>query len=137
MLSDLMVGAQYCSSTHCEYQELQLEPSAFHAVRTYASTDAETGGAGETAGDDAAPGTPPRELAAGLAPPPLTALFGLKMFGLTAEGMTAMHSGSRAPELLIQAGGEEGDASLAELDPGDGEAEASDMLVPPQAVEMA
>lgn len=137
MLSDLMVGAQYCSSTHCEYQELQLEPSAFHAVRTYACTDAETGETGEAGSDVAAPSTPPRELAAGLAPPPLTALFGLKMFGLTAEGMTALHSGPRAPEPQMEAGGGEGDDALAELDPGDDEGEASDMLVPPQAVEMA
>ena len=73
MLSDLMVGAQYCSSTHCEYQELQLEPSAFHAVRTYACTDAEAGEAGE-AGEVGA------ELAASPTPPPISALFGLKMF---------------------------------------------------------
>lgn len=122
MLTNLVAGAQYCSNTHCEYHELQLEPSAFHAVRTYASADA------EATGDVSAPGTPPQE--APPPPPSMTSLLGLNLFGLTPATM----QGWEAQEEVVR---EAQDATLAELDPGDGEEEASDMLVPPQTVEMA
>ena len=44
-----------------------------------------------------------------------------------------MQGGEQQQEIVREAQ----DATLAELDPGDGEEEASDMLVPPQTVEMA
>ena len=137
MLSNLMLGAQYCSSTHCQYEELQLEPSAFQAVRTYASAENETSageleelGVGELAGDqEAAPSTL-------VSPPTLTNLFGLPMFGLTPAAITAMQSSPRAGEPEMEVG-KEGDGSLAKVNPGEGEGEASEMLVPAYAAEMA
>lgn len=140
-----MLGAQYCSSTHCQYEELQLEPSAFQAVRTYASTGTETSTgeleelgvgklAGLGAGELAELGVEVAAASKFAAPPSITTLFGLQMFGLTPP--TPMHSGIAAEEPEIEAG-EKGDAILAELDPGEGESEASNMLVPVETVEMA
>jgi hypothetical protein len=124
MLSNLVAGAQYCSSTHCEYHELQLEPSAFHAVRTYASTDA------DVVSDVTAPGTPPGEVFSPPPPPSIASLLGLNLFGLSSA---AIQGGLQQQEIVQQAQ----DATLAELDPGEGEEEASNMLVPPETVEMA
>jgi hypothetical protein len=123
MLSNLVAGAQYCSQTHCEYQELQLEPSAFHAVRTYTCTDAEAGGDAAAASALAMESPPFNN------PPPLSALFGVNVFGLAT---TAMHGDLGVePDEQQEAVGEEGDAALAELDPGGGDE------VPSQAADMA
>ena len=84
MLPNLMVGAQYCSSTHCEFHELQLEPSAFHAVHTYAAADAEAGAAGAEAGGEK---TPVSEPCLHASPPPISALFSTNMFGLGAPAL--------------------------------------------------
>ena len=137
MLSNLMLGAQYCSHTHCEYRELQLEPSAFHAVRTYASADLEAEGSDEQHHDTNATATANFELELGenYTPPPISALFGLNMFGLTNTGMPGMPDKTKTLDLQIEAGASEIDAALTELDPGQGDEEASNMLVPPEAVE--
>lgn len=132
MLTNLMVGAQYCSKTHCEYHELQLEPSAFHAVRTYAAADTEAGvsAAPEQRGGDAGGGNAQRgdtnsHGAAGAPntePPPMTELFGLNLFGL---GVPPVHRSES--DALPPAPAGSGDAH--ETSAGGGETERDDLLV--------
>jgi hypothetical protein len=120
MLTNLMVGAQYCTETNCEYQELQLEPSAFHAVRTYTVTEM-----GAT-NPDTTDTTPYSE------PLPMTSLFRLNLFGL---GASVLHAGD------FDAGVEAVKATVASdgahtASAGNGETEQDDLLVS-NSVEMA
>lgn len=135
MLSNLMVGAQYCDKTHCEYHELQLEPSAFHAVRMYAcdnaTADTEVGVSAQDSGNAqsentnsyGASGNPRPE------PPAMTELFGLNLFGLGVPPMQRSESGA-----LPLAPADSGDAHKTSA--GGGETERDDLLVT-DGVEMA
>lgn len=130
MLSNLMVGAQI-GVTHCEYHELQLEPSAFHAVHMYSTADAEAGVSAQDSGNGQSENTNSYGASGNPHPEPLamTALFGLNLFGLGVPPIQRSEPGALPP-----APADSGDAH--ETSAGGGETEGDDLLVT-GAVEMA